>query len=177
LEVIVDAADERRFREFVSARSPALMRLAFLLTGGDQHTAEDLVQTALAKAVVKWQRIDDPEAYIRQIMYRQQISWWRLAWRQRETTMASLPEGATADGTSGAELRLVLRHALARLTPRQRAVLVLRYAEDLPEETVARLLGCSVGTVRSTAHRALARLRVTAPELADFRLFVSEVTS
>ncbi|MCT9931591.1 SigE family RNA polymerase sigma factor [Planotetraspora sp. A-T 1434] len=177
----MDAADERRFREFVSARSPALMRLGFLLTGGDQHAAEDLVQTALVKSLSRWSRIDDPEAYIRQVMYRQQISWWRLAWRQRETPVAEPPEPpdrtAAGDGTHQADLRLVLRRALARLTPRQRAVVVLRYFEDLPEDAVARILGCSVGTVRSTAHRSLARLRSTAPELADLRLSISEVTS
>ncbi|MEW9529034.1 SigE family RNA polymerase sigma factor [Microbispora sp. NPDC049125] len=173
----MDAADERGFREFVSARAPALMRLAYLLTGGDQHSAEDLLQAALAKAVPRWGRMDDPEAYIRQIMYRQQISWWRLAWRRRETAVADVPDRVGGDGTGDAELRMILRHALARLTPRQRAVLVLRYLEDLPEAEVARLLGCSVGTVRSTAHRSLARLRQTAPELADLRLSASEVTS
>ncbi len=173
----MDAADERRFREFVSEASPALMRLGFLLTGGDQHSAEDLVQTALAKALTKWSRIDDPEAYVRQIMYRQQISWWRLHRRRRETVVADPPERAAGDGFSPTELRLALRQALARLTPRQRAVLVLRYLEDLSEAEVARILGCSVGTVRSTTHRSLARLRGNAPELADFRLSASEVRS
>ncbi|MFI7039264.1 SigE family RNA polymerase sigma factor [Microbispora rosea] len=171
MDAIRDHAEERRFREFVSARAPALMRLAYLLTGGDQHSAEDLVQTALAKVVTRWGHVDEPEAYVRQVMYRQQISWWRLAWRQRETSVADVPElPAGRAGTDEAELRIILRRALARLTPRQRAVLVLRYLEDLPENEVARILGCSVGTVRSTAHRSLARLRATAPELADLRL-------
>ncbi len=80
--------------------------------------------------------------------------------------MAELPEGAAAPDASGAaEVRLVVRTALSRLTARQRTVLVLRYFEDLPEAEVARLLGCSVGTVRSTTHRSLARLRTLAPEL------------
>jgi RNA polymerase sigma-70 factor (sigma-E family) len=167
LEVIVDAVDEQRFREFVSARSPALMRLGFLLTGGDQHTAEDLVQTALGKLAYRWRKVDAPEAYARQIMYRQQISWWRVARRRGEVTQAAPPDVAGRDLNHQSELRLVLRSALARLTPRQRTVLVLRYFEDLPEQDVARALGCSVGTVRSTAHRSLARLREIAPELAQ----------
>jgi RNA polymerase sigma-70 factor (sigma-E family) len=167
VEVIVDAAEERRFREFVSARSPTLMRLAFLLTGGDQHAAEDLLQTALTRTAARWRTVDSPEAYVRQAMYRQQVSWWRLAWRRRETAVPHPPERGRPDATHGVELRIVVRQALARLTPRQRAVLVLRYFEDLPEAEVAALLGCSVGTVRSTAHRSLARLRNLAPELEE----------
>ncbi|WP_344915259.1 SigE family RNA polymerase sigma factor [Streptosporangium oxazolinicum] len=170
----MDAAEERRFREFVSARSPALMRLAFLLTGGDQHAAEDLLQTALARTVAGWSRVETPEAYVRQVMYRQQVSWWR---RRRETVVAEPPEGTVADGTPGADLRIVMRRALARLTPRQRAVLVLRYYEDLPEAEVAGILGCSVGTVRSTAHRSLARLRVLAPELREPHTIFGEVAT
>ncbi|MEV0163043.1 RNA polymerase sigma-70 factor (sigma-E family) [Nonomuraea fuscirosea] len=163
----MDAADEQRFREFVAARSPALIRLGFLLTGGDQHAAEDLVQTALAKLVTRWRRVETPEAYVRQIMYRQQVSWWRTSARRGEVVRASPPETAARDPHHQSELRLVLRSALARLTARQRAVLVLRYFEDLPEQEVAQVMGCSVGTVRSTAHRSLARLREIAPELAQ----------
>lgn len=165
-EVVVNADEERGFREFVSARSPALMRLGFLLAGGDQHAAEDLVQAALAKLAPKWTRVEAPEAYVRQIMYRQQVSWWRTARRKPEVIQPEPPERPGEDRTHQSELRMVLRGALARLTPRQRTVLVLRYFEDLPEEQVARELGCSVGTVRSTAHRSLARLRQLAPELA-----------
>ncbi|MGP3958241.1 SigE family RNA polymerase sigma factor [Nonomuraea sp. 3N208] len=163
----MDAADEQRFREFVAARSPALMRLGFLLTGGDQHAAEDLVQSALAKLATKWRRVEAPEAYAKRIMYRQQISRWRAVGRRGEVVQASLPESADRDLNHQSELRMVLRSALARLTARQRAVLVLRYFEDLPEKDIARTLGCSVGTVRSTAHRSLARLRQIAPELAQ----------
>ncbi|MFI7633775.1 SigE family RNA polymerase sigma factor [Nonomuraea sp. NPDC049400] len=163
----MDAADEQRFREFVSARSPALMRLGFLLTGGDQHAAEDLVQSALAKLASRWRQVETPEAYAKQIMYRQQISWWRASRRRGEVVQATPPEPADRDLNHQSELRMVLRTALARLTARQRAVLVLRYFEDLPEQEVARTLGCSVGTVRSTAHRSLARLREIAPELAQ----------
>ncbi|MCK2213866.1 SigE family RNA polymerase sigma factor [Actinomadura sp. ATCC 31491] len=143
------------------------MRLGFLLTGGDQHAAEDLVQHALAKLATRWRRVAAPEAYARQTMYRQQVSWWRTSTRRGEVVLADPPEAAARDLNHQSELRLVLRAALARLTARQRAVLVLRYFEDLPEQDVARALGCSVGTVRSTAHRSLARLREIAPELAQ----------
>lgn len=163
----MDAAAERRFRDFVAARSPALMRLAFLLTGGDQHAAEDLLQSALAKTVARWRTVEEPEAYVRQVMYRDQVSLWRRAGGRRETAVAQPPDWAVQDATHAVDVRIVVRRALARLTRRQRAVLVLRYFEDLPEAEVAAVLGCSVGTVRSTAHRSLARLRTLAPELAE----------
>ncbi|MGW6738227.1 SigE family RNA polymerase sigma factor [Streptomyces sp. NPDC055013] len=163
----MDAEAQESFREFVENRSSALLKTAVLLSGGDRHAAEDLLQNALIKAAGRWHRIDEPEAYVRQILYRQQISRWRLKWPRRELTVAELPEGgASPDAASAAELRLLMRGALARLTARQRTVLVLRYFEDLPEADVARILGCSVGTVRSTTHRSLARLRSLAPELA-----------
>lgn len=161
----MDADSEKDLREFVANRSPALLRLARLLSGGDQYAAEDLVQNALVKVAARWHRIEEPEAYVRQVLYRQQISRWRLRWRQRELTVAAPPDLATSDGAGAADMRIVIRQALARLTPRQRAVLVLRYFEDLPEADVARLLGCSVGTVRSTTHRSLAKLRRLCPEL------------
>ncbi|MFF1656626.1 SigE family RNA polymerase sigma factor [Streptomyces sp. NPDC058255] len=167
----MDAEAQESFREFVANRSAALLKTAALLSGGDRHAAEDLLQNALVKAAGRWHRIDEPEAYVRQILYRQQVSRWRLKWPRRELSVAEPPEAsaggsAGADASAAAELRVVMRGALARLTPRQRTVLVLRYFEDLPEADVARLLGCSVGTVRSTTHRSLARLRVLAPELA-----------
>ncbi|MEU6531652.1 SigE family RNA polymerase sigma factor [Streptomyces sp. NPDC046928] len=163
----MDAEAQDGFRGFVESRSSALLKTAVLLSGGDRHAAEDLLQNALIKAADRWQRIDEPEAYVRQILYRQQISRWRLKWRRREVSVAELPEpGGAPDASAGTDLRLLMRGALARLTPRQRTVLVLRYFEDLPEADVARVLGCSVGTVRSTTHRSLARLRALAPELA-----------
>lgn len=165
-KVTMDAAGQEGFREFVSNRSAALLRTAVLLSGGDRHAGEDLLQNALIKAAGRWDRIEEPEAYVRQILYRQQVSRWRLKGRRRELTVAEPPDsGGGADGTGAAELRLVMREALSRLTARQRTVLVLRFFEDLPEADVARLLGCSVGTVRSTTHRSLARLRAHAPEL------------
>ncbi|MFC8429990.1 SigE family RNA polymerase sigma factor [Streptomyces sp. NPDC057253] len=159
------------FRDFVDSRSSALLKTAVLLCGGDQHAGEDLLQNALVRAAGRWQKIDEPEAYVRQVLYRQQVSRWRLKWPRRELSVAEPPEpagtgGTPADTAAATELRLVMRQALSRLTARQRTVLVLRYFEDLPEADVARLLGCSVGTVRSTTHRSLARLRSLAPELA-----------
>jgi RNA polymerase sigma-70 factor (sigma-E family) len=165
-KVTMDAAGLESFREFVDSRSSALLKTAVLLSGGDRHAGEDLLQNALVKAAGRWQRIDEPEAYVRRILYRQQVSRWRLKWPGREVSVAELPEGKVSDAAAAAELRVVMRAALSRLTARQRTVLVLRYFEDLPEADVARLLGCSVGTVRSTTHRSLARLRSLAPELA-----------
>ncbi|MFF5312235.1 SigE family RNA polymerase sigma factor [Streptomyces massasporeus] len=164
----MDAEAQESFREFVANRSSALLKTAVLLSGGDRHAGEDLLQNALIKAAGRWHRIDEPEAYVRQVLYRQQVSRWRLKWPRRELSVAEPPETGTApdDSSGAAELRLVMRGALARLTARQRTVLVLRYFEDLPEGEVARILGCSVGTVRSATHRSLARLRALAPELA-----------
>ncbi|MEU6993684.1 SigE family RNA polymerase sigma factor [Streptomyces sp. NPDC046465] len=163
----MNAHEQDSFREFVETRSSALLKTAVLLSGGDRHAGEDLLQNALVKAAGRWQRIDEPEAYVRRILYRQQVSRWRLKWPRRELAVAEPPErAASGDGTSAAELRIVMRGALAKLTARQRTVLVLRYFEDLPEAEVAAALGCSVGTVRSTTHRSLARLRGLAPELA-----------
>ncbi|MET8399343.1 SigE family RNA polymerase sigma factor [Streptomyces sp900116325] len=167
----MDAEGHENFREFVENRSTALLKTAVLLNGGDRHAAEDLLQNALIKAAGRWHRIDEPEAYVRQILYRQQVNRWRLKWLRRELSVPEPLENPAAhhavdDGPGAADLRIVMRAALARLTARQRTVLVLRYFEDLPEADVARLLGCSVGTVRSTTHRSLARLRRLAPELA-----------
>ncbi|CAL9421116.1 SigE family RNA polymerase sigma factor [Streptomyces griseomycini] len=162
----MDVEAQESFREFVANRSSALLKTAVLLSGGDRHAGEDLLQNALIKAAGRWHRIDEPEAYVRQVLYRQQISRWRLKWRARELSVAEPPDvGADGEAAATAELRLLMRGALARLTARQRTVLVLRYFEDLPEAEVARILGCSVGTVRSTTHRSLARLRALAPEL------------
>ncbi|MGC0334281.1 RNA polymerase sigma-70 factor (sigma-E family) [Streptomyces sp. SAI-170] len=162
----MDPQEHERFRDFVDARWSALLRLANLLTGGDRHEAEDLVQIALMKALGRWGHVDDPEGYVRKVMYRHQISRWRLRRPHREATFAAPPQDlGVADGTAAADLRISVAQALARLTPRQRTMLVLRYFEDLSETEVASVLGCSVGTVRSTTHRSLSRLRSLAPEL------------
>lgn len=150
---------EASFTEFVAARSVALMRLAYVLTG-DHHAAEDLLQSSLVRAAAHWGRIHTaPEAYVRKIMYREQVSSWRRRARRPETPMAQVPDMAGAGTDASAEARVVLQAALRALPTGKRAVLVLRYLEDLPETQVAELLGCSVGTVRSQTHKALHQLR------------------
>jgi len=160
----VFAPDQHGFEEYVAARRGALLRTAYLLTG--QHDdAEDLVQVALVKAVPRWRRIaDDPEPYVRRILLHENISRWR-ARRWREVSTDRLPERAVPGATS--EDALVLRDALQQLAPRQRAVIVLRYYEDLTERETAELLGVRVGTVKSQARDALARLRVLVPDLVE----------
>jgi RNA polymerase sigma-70 factor (sigma-E family) len=161
----MDAEAKRDFGAFVATRSPALFRTAMALTGHRQQ-AEDLLQTALAKSVRHWSRIrhGQPEAYVRTAMYRQYATWWRRL-RGREFPTAELPEIPLADQTAGVDLTLALAAALRRLAPRYRAVLVLRYLEDLPTEQIAEILGCSPATVRSQTVRALGRLRQLCPEL------------
>jgi RNA polymerase sigma-70 factor (sigma-E family) len=166
----MEASSDDDFREFVAMRSTALLRLAVLLTGGDRHAAEDLLQIALMKAYGRWAQIEQPEAYVRQILYRQQVNRWRLRRHRAETTVPVLPErGGEAGVEADSELRIALWAALGRLTKRQRTVVVLRYFEDLPEGEVAALLRCPVGTVRSTAHRSLEKLRGLVPELGPER--------
>jgi RNA polymerase sigma-70 factor (sigma-E family) len=144
------------FEEFVAARRSALLRTAYLLTG-DAHEAEDLVQVALLNVVPRWRRIaDNPEPYVRKVLARESVNRWRRR-RWREVHTDAVPE-TSVEGSS--DDRLALREALARLAPRQRAVIVLRYYEDLTEAETARMLGISVGTVKSQARDALARLRL-----------------
>ncbi|HSU01894.1 MAG TPA: SigE family RNA polymerase sigma factor [Nocardioides sp.] len=154
---------EAGFDAFVRARSTALSRTAYLLTG-DHHLAQDLVQAALLQAAKHWSRIHtSPEAYVRRAMYHQNISWWRRR-KLAESPLAAHDGAATSADT---DLRLTLDEALGRLTPKQRTVLVLRFYEDLTEVETARAIGVSLGTVKSTTRQALGRLRVLAPELAE----------
>nr|WP_117212725.1 SigE family RNA polymerase sigma factor [Allorhizocola rhizosphaerae] len=159
----MDGAEES-FHEYVSGRVAGLSRIAYLLTG-DPHLAEDLVQQALIRVAQRWEAIrDDPDPYVRRVIYTQHVSWWR---RHRADAVPSdrLPERSTSDPAHQISLRLSMREALARLAPRQRAVLILRYYEDLTEAQTAEVLGIAVGTVKSQTRDALARLRVVAPEL------------
>jgi RNA polymerase sigma-70 factor (sigma-E family) len=157
----VNADNEQEFTKFVAERNHALFRVAYALTG-NQHAAEDLLQGALAKTYVKWSRIStDAEGYVKRILYRDWISLWRRRVRRPETMTATPPEQIGDDGSEQTVLRLVLRQALLELPPRQRAVVVLRYLDDLGEREVAEILGCSPGTVASQASRALAKLRRT----------------
>ncbi|MDP2775055.1 MAG: SigE family RNA polymerase sigma factor [Nocardioides sp.] len=154
--------DRAGFEEFVVARRPALLRTAYLMTGSHED-AEDLVQVALVKAVPQWRKIRDrPEPYVRRILARESVSRWRRR-RWREVGTEALLETGASD-IDVAE-REDLRRALLSLAPRQRAVVVLRYYEDLTEAQTAEALGIKVGTVKSQARDALARLRGALPDL------------
>lgn len=165
----VDATGDPAFLEFVRSRSAALLRSAYLLTG-DRHLAEDLVQTALAKTALRWDRIDqrNAEAYTRRVLYHEQVDGWRRK-RVAEAFPGELPDRADRHGSESehSDLKLAVQQALSRLGPRQRAVVVLRFFEDRTERETAEILGCSIGTVKSQAHRALATLRTAAPSLLD----------
>lgn len=147
------------FEEFVVARRAALLRTAYLLTGNHQD-AEDLVQTALIKAVPQWKKIADrPEPHVRKILARESVTRWRRRrWREVPT---DVPSESLAAGQEPTVEREDLHRALLALAPRQRAVIVLRYYDDLTEAQTASVLGISVGTVKSHARDGLARLRGT----------------
>jgi RNA polymerase sigma-70 factor (sigma-E family) len=159
----VPEPDGHLFDEFVTTRRPALLRTAYLLTGHAED-AEDLVQTTLIKVVPKWGRIqDNPEPYVRKVLSREATTRWRTR-RWRETLVEHLPDREVA----GASLAwsLTVRDALLQLPPRQRAVIVLRYYDDLTERETAATLGVAIGTVKSQTSDALARLRTLLPDLS-----------
>lgn len=165
---VTTAGPADSFREYVNARAGTLARAAFLLTG-DSYLAEDLVQQTLAKVASRWEQIvadGNPDAYVRRVLYHQHVSWWRR-WRHEPLPVAAVPEVAGTDPHGPATTAIAVRQALAKLAPKQRAVLVLRYFEDLTEAQTAQVLGVSTGTVKSQTRDALARLRAVAPELAD----------
>jgi RNA polymerase sigma-70 factor (sigma-E family) len=147
------------FTDFVGTRGQALQRFGYLLTS-DWALAEDLLQTALARAYPRWSRIesDNPEAYVRKIMVNTWSSWWRRRWRG-EVPTGAVPDLAGRDHFADVDRREAVRAALGGLPPRQRAVLIMRYHQDLSEQQIAQLLGISPGTVKSQAAKALARLR------------------
>jgi RNA polymerase sigma-70 factor (sigma-E family) len=153
-------ADDAAFRTFVETNGAALLHAARLLTG-DHHRGEDLVQTALTRVYLKWDRIDTPLAYARKALVTAHIDSTRRRWWGERPT-ETLPEAPAAE--SGAEgtvdERDELRRLLAGLSARERAVVVLRYYCDLSEQDTADTLGVPIGTVKSTCSRALSRLRV-----------------
>ncbi|MFM5903499.1 MAG: SigE family RNA polymerase sigma factor [Microbacteriaceae bacterium] len=173
------------FAAYVRARQHRLLRAAYLVCG-DAHLAEDLLQQALTKVALRWEQLrsQDPDAYARRILYRDAISAWRRTRRESlseslsgalsggtaETVAQAGPWGGTNDVggnlASGVADRVDLQRALATLTPKQRAVLVLRFFEDRTEADTADVLGVTVGTVKSQTHAALVRLRERIPDLA-----------
>jgi RNA polymerase sigma-70 factor (sigma-E family) len=162
------AADaDSDYTEFVRTRSTALLRTAYLLTG-DRGLAEDLVQTALTKVYLSWGRIRDRgavEAYARRTLVTTATSWWRRkTWRQERPSSDTLPDFAVPAGTDEVDERARVWTCVRSLPPRQRAVIVLRYYEDLTESQTAEVLGCAVGTVKTQAHRAMQRLRLSLGE-------------
>ena len=162
----MDAQGREAFQAYVVGRSPALLRTAYLLTG-NRADAEDLLQTALAKTYLAWDRIREREAldgYVRRVLVTTQTSFWRR--RRPEALYDEVPDVPGRDKLADADLHDALWTALARLSRKQRAAVVLRYYEDLTEADTATVLGISVGTVKSTTSRALTLLRED-PALRD----------
>ena len=162
---------QAEYVDYVTARIPALRRLAFLLAG-DEHRADDLVQQTITTLYVKWHRASAAthlDGYVRTMLVRTYIDERRLAWA-RVRLLREPPEPAPPAGDGGVEDRQVVRAALALLPRRQQAVLVLRFFYDLPVDEVAGILGCSAGTVKSHTSRGLAALRrlLDERELAGF---------
>lgn len=152
--------DAEDFREFMATRSAALLRTAYLLTGDRGH-AEDLVQSALARAYRHWGKVRStgvPEAYVRRILVNERNRSWRRDRARRHEVAGEVPERPAADQTQAHAERDEMWRALQAMPPRARAVLVLRYWEDLSEAETAELLGCSIGTVKSQASRGLRKL-------------------
>lgn len=159
------SARDADFEAWMTARQPALLRTAYLLTG-DTHNAQDLVQTTLAKLYLAWDRIRDREhidAYARRALINEHRSGWRRPFRRREVLAERLPERGVEDNRFDGEHQ-ALWAFVNTLPPKQRTVIVLRYYEELTEAETAQLLGITVGTVKSQASRALAGLRERLPE-------------
>lgn len=162
------AARDADFEAWLVVRQPALHRTAWALTG-NPHDAADLLQTALAKVYLSWDRVsraDSIDSYARRVLVNEHTSLWRRAFKRREHSTYEVPDRGATDnydeGTSHELWRFV-----QTLSPRQRAVVVLRYYEELSEAETAEVLGVSVGTVKSQCSRALATLRQRAPRSLD----------
>ena len=162
------------FDEFVTSHTAALSRVAFLLTG-DHHLAEDLLQVALSQVASRWPHVRDgnPHAYVRRCLVNEMTSWRRRRRYHERAIESFVDKTDPTDLASSVVRRIVVGRALDQLTSRQRAVLVLRFFEDLSESDTASIMGCSVGTVKSQTSYALARLRAVAPELDEL---VTETT-
>ena len=151
--------ERTEFDAWAQTVGPRLHRAGYLLTG-DWSSAEDLVQHALLAAWRRFDELDAPEAFARTVLARSAASWWRRKWRG-EVPHGQLPEPGGADPWGGVDMAEAVRRALLTLPPRQRAVVVLRFLDDMSEADTAAALGWPVGTVKSTAARAVAALRAT----------------
>ncbi len=165
---------DAEFEAYMAARQPSLLRTAYLLTG-ERHSAEDLVQIALAKLYLSWDKVrrrEHLDGYVRKVLVNENNSLWRRGWRRREVSTSEVPDrGSITDRHDHGE-KSALWDFVQTLPRRQRAVIVLRYYEDLSEAEVAEILGISAGTVKSQASRALAAMRErvhTQPMLAKDR--------
>ena len=157
------SGDDAAFRDYVLTRGTALLRVATMLTG-NRADAEDLVQAALAKTYLAWDKINDRaalDAYVRRAMVNTHISWWRRR-KFEEYPTDELPDQVIPDYARESDTAEVVRRALDRLPDRMRATVMLRYFDDMTEPEIAEALGVSLGTVKSTVSRAVARLRVDA---------------
>jgi RNA polymerase sigma-70 factor (sigma-E family) len=161
------AETDAEFAEYVRARQQQLLRAAYLVCG-DAHLAEDLLQQALVKLALRWDKVrhEHPDAFVRRVLYRDAVSAWRRSRRESvglaDDGYAAVPEPAPEAAVGD---RVDVHRALMQLTAKQRAVLVLRFFEDRSEAETAELLGVGVGTVKSQTHAALERLRRVAPGL------------
>jgi|SRR5215469_6766846 len=158
--LVSDAHQFAGLEGFLADRGTALLRTAVLLAGG-REAGEDLLQLALERALRRWHRVDgDPEAYLRRTLYHLAVDRWRWRMRHPEVDLMADVADSGRDLAEQVDLRQALAQALALLPARQRAVLVLRYFEELTEAEIATALGCSAGAVKSAAARGLQRLRV-----------------
>jgi RNA polymerase sigma-70 factor (sigma-E family) len=171
---LAPAAKDAEFAEYMAARQPSLLRTAYLLTG-DRHAAEDLVQTSLAKLYLSWDKVQRRElldGYVRRIMVNENNSLWRRAWKRKEVATDQVPDRTVVHDSHDDGLGAAMWEFVQTLPRKQRAVIVLRFYEDLTEAETAQILGVSVGTVKSQASRALASMRErvhTQPQLARDR--------
>jgi RNA polymerase sigma-70 factor (sigma-E family) len=159
------SAKDAEFSAWMAARQPALLRTAYLLTG-DHHSAEDLVQVTLAKVYLSWDKVQRREVidgYARRILVNENNSIWRRAWKKRELATDQVPEKVPFHDSYDEGQGAALWDFVQTLPRKQRAVIVLRYYEELSEAEIADVLGISTGTVKSQASRALATLRAAAP--------------
>ncbi|HRW18088.1 MAG TPA: SigE family RNA polymerase sigma factor [Dermatophilaceae bacterium] len=156
---------DEEFAAFVRAREHGWLRAAYLVCG-DLHEAQDLLQEALVKLARAWPRVrhGHPDAYLRQIVYRDAISLWRSRSRERRRQRVTALPDQVADPAADVDARIDAAAALDTLTAKQRAIVVLRFLEDRSERDTAHLLGISTGTVKSQTHAALQRLRAALPD-------------